>query len=140
MPRSDCMAQWLVLSIDVCRGLGISPLRINIWLSFSSGRSWPNICLGNIFSFLFFKFATFFFQAEDGIRDVERSRGLGDVYKRQTLLPNLKKLIGEASRFFFAFFLSQQSPNVFVSDAWPAPAAYDRLFSERCDQRVGRSP
>eukprot|EP00831_Metopus_contortus_P056229 TRINITY_DN47956_c0_g1_i2.p1 TRINITY_DN47956_c0_g1~~TRINITY_DN47956_c0_g1_i2.p1 ORF type:complete len:152 (+),score=40.65 TRINITY_DN47956_c0_g1_i2:46-501(+) len=30
-------------------------------------------------SYLFF----FFFQAEDGIRDVERSRGLGDVYKRQ---------------------------------------------------------
>ena len=27
----------------------------------------------------------FFFQAEDGIRDVERSRGLGDVYKRQTI-------------------------------------------------------
>ncbi len=27
----------------------------------------------------------FFFQAEDGIRDVERSRGLGDVYKRQPL-------------------------------------------------------
>ena len=27
--------------------------------------------------------ARFFFQAEDGIRDVERSRGLGDVYKRQ---------------------------------------------------------
>ena len=26
-----------------------------------------------------------FFQAEDGIRDVERSRGLGDVYKRQIL-------------------------------------------------------
>ena len=24
-----------------------------------------------------------FFQTEDGIRDVERSRGLGDVYKRQ---------------------------------------------------------
>eukprot|EP00831_Metopus_contortus_P018170 TRINITY_DN17737_c0_g1_i4.p1 TRINITY_DN17737_c0_g1~~TRINITY_DN17737_c0_g1_i4.p1 ORF type:complete len:178 (-),score=34.46 TRINITY_DN17737_c0_g1_i4:34-567(-) len=33
----------------------------------------------------------FFFQAEDGIRDVERSRGLGDVYKRQvhgTTRPN----------------------------------------------------
>ena len=28
----------------------------------------------------------FFFQAEDGIRDLVRSRGLGDVYKRQTLL------------------------------------------------------
>ena len=31
----------------------------------------------------------FFFQAEDGIRDLVRSRGLGDVYKRQrqTLTP-----------------------------------------------------
>ena len=26
---------------------------------------------------------SFFFQAEDGIRDLGRSRGLGDVYKRQ---------------------------------------------------------
>ena len=32
---------------------------------------------------LFFLF--FFFQAEDGIRDLVRSRGLGDVYKRQPL-------------------------------------------------------
>ena len=28
----------------------------------------------------------FFFQAEDGIRDLVRSRGLGDVYKRQEVL------------------------------------------------------
>ncbi len=28
-------------------------------------------------------FSLFFFQAEDGIRDVLGSRGLGDVYKRQ---------------------------------------------------------
>ena len=28
----------------------------------------------------------FFFQAEDGIRDLVRSRGLGDVYKRQAML------------------------------------------------------
>ena len=27
----------------------------------------------------------FLFQAEDGIRDLVRSRGLGDVYKRQAL-------------------------------------------------------
>ena len=27
----------------------------------------------------------FFFQAEDGIRDLVRSRGLGDVYKRQSI-------------------------------------------------------
>jgi len=32
-----------------------------------------------LFVFLWF----FFFQAEDGIRDLVRSRGLGDVYKRQ---------------------------------------------------------
>mgnify|MGYP007112059336 CR=1 FL=1 len=32
-----------------------------------------------VFIFIFF----FFFQAEDGIRGLVRSRGLGDVYKRQ---------------------------------------------------------
>ena len=31
-------------------------------------------------------FVFFFFQAEDGIRDLVRSRGLGDVYKRQDVL------------------------------------------------------
>ena len=30
----------------------------------------------------------FFFQAEDGIRDLVRSRGLGDVYKRQQATAN----------------------------------------------------
>ena len=30
-------------------------------------------------------FVVFFFQAEAGIRDLVRSRGLGDVYKRQAL-------------------------------------------------------
>eukprot|EP00658_Telonema_sp_P-2_P000044 TRINITY_DN10013_c0_g1_i1.p1 TRINITY_DN10013_c0_g1~~TRINITY_DN10013_c0_g1_i1.p1 ORF type:complete len:118 (-),score=10.16 TRINITY_DN10013_c0_g1_i1:25-378(-) len=32
-----------------------------------------------VFYYCFF----FFFQAEDGIRDAQESRGLGDVYKRQ---------------------------------------------------------
>ena len=32
----------------------------------------------------------FFFQAEDGIRDAQESRGLGDVYKRQ--VPALKRV------------------------------------------------
>ena len=31
----------------------------------------------------------FFFQAEDGIRDLVRSRGLGDVYKRQAFLSSM---------------------------------------------------
>ena len=30
-------------------------------------------------------YVVFFFQAEDGIRDLVRSRGLGDVYKRQSV-------------------------------------------------------
>ena len=33
----------------------------------------------------------FFFQAEDGIRDLVRSRGLGDVYKRQVVDQKLDK-------------------------------------------------
>ena len=36
-----------------------------------------------MFFFLFIFSFGFFFQAEDGIRDLVRSRGLGDVYKRQ---------------------------------------------------------
>ena len=37
--------------------------------------------VGSLWWLLFF----FFFQAEDGIRDLVRSRGLGDVYKRQEI-------------------------------------------------------
>ena len=37
-PSSDFMAQSLVLSIDVCPGLGIPPLQTNIWLSFSQAN------------------------------------------------------------------------------------------------------
>ena len=42
-------------------------------------------CLLCVFFFFLFFFVlfVFFFQAEDGIRDLVRSRGLGDVYKRQ---------------------------------------------------------
>ena len=48
----------------------------------------------------------FFFQAEDGIRDLVRSRGLGDVYKRQQLtiasdlhnLPLIAQFVRNAGR------------------------------------------
>ena len=36
----------------------------------------------------------FFFQAEDGIRDLVRSRGLGDVYKRQTHSDLVLRVLG----------------------------------------------
>ena len=45
------------------------------------------------FFFFFFFFYFFFFQAEDGIRDLVRSRGLGDVYKRQIVNRVRQKLI-----------------------------------------------
>ena len=35
-----------------------------------------------------------FFQAEDGIRHLVRSRGLGDVYKRQMLLTGAALAVG----------------------------------------------
>ena len=43
----------------------------------------------------------FFFQAEDGIRDLVRSRGLGDVYKRQMLarVRLLEPVISESTAF-----------------------------------------
>ena len=40
-----------------------------------------------------FLLVVFFFQAEDGIRDLVRSRGLGDVYKRQARYCNLERWI-----------------------------------------------
>ena len=42
----------------------------------------------------FFFFLPFFFQAEDGIRDLVRSRGLGDVYKRQGVLGEAEQDLG----------------------------------------------
>ena len=43
---------------------------------------------------MLFEASFFFFQAEDGIRDVLGSRGLGDVYKRQEKLTIEKQLVG----------------------------------------------
>ena len=51
-------------------------------------------------------FIVFFFQAEDGIRDLVRSRGLGDVYKRQSLDNRLR---GVSSASVLAFLLSALS-------------------------------
>ena len=56
------------------------------------------------------------------------------------LLPNLKKIYFWHRRGIenlCRLFSTHQRPNVFVSNAWPAPATYHRLRSERCDQRVG---
>ena len=45
------------------------------------------LCIGVVVRIRLYVFVCFFFfQAEDGIRDLVRSRGLGDVYKRQELI------------------------------------------------------
>ena len=41
---------------------------------------------------------------------------------------------------FCRLFSTQQRPNVYVSNAWPAPATYHWWSCEHCDQRMGRSP
>ena len=41
------------------------------------------VVLGDCATNVVCELCSFFFQAEDGIRDLVRSRGLGDVYKRQ---------------------------------------------------------
>ena len=43
----------------------------------------------------------FFFQAEDGIRDLVRSRGLGDVYKRQGQVSRHRGIEHLAETHFF---------------------------------------
>ena len=49
-------------------------------------------------------FVFFFFQAEDGIRDLVRSRGLGDVYKRQALkMAEIPAAAPQASRRILSF-------------------------------------
>ena len=52
----------------------------------------------------------FFFQAEDGIRDLVRSRGLGDVYKRQQS-DDLVSLMGLGA----GVGLSYQTGNLIIS-------------------------
>ena len=58
--RSDFIAQSLVLSIDVCPGLGISPLPTKIWLSFSPADLGPRSVQIFFFFGVFENFETFF--------------------------------------------------------------------------------
>ena len=67
----------------------------------------------------------FFFQAEDGIRDLVRSRGLGDVYKRQELTLLLMTVLSQAfltlvsgNFVSFTFFSARHSSCLlYTSDA-----------------------
>ena len=65
----------------------------------------------------------FFFQAEDGIRDLVRSRGLGDVYKRQV---EAEALFREALETLERLFPGDH-PQVATSLGNLAPVSYTHL-------------
>ena len=71
----------------------------------------------------------FFFQAEDGIRDLVRSRGLGDVYKRQTS--------AFAPRYYpqaiIDYANTRGADKIIYAGYFPAGLTYDRIFSELPD-------
>ena len=90
----------------------------------------------------------FFFQAEDGIRDLVRSRGLGDVYKRQAqngmrIVPylddlgvlNPRLLIGHGS-----WFDQEESCLLYTSDAADERSRVDlggrRIIKKKKKERV----
>ena len=49
-----------------------------------------------------------FFQAEDGIRDLVRSRGLGDVYKRQQLYYPYRQWSEHTNKKVFLLFFEKR--------------------------------
>ena len=77
----------------------------------------------------YYLFCVFFFQAEDGIRDLVRSRGLGDVYKRQVMRFVAKKVAMEEK--YNTSISKAQLPDIL------GPERYDCLLytSDAADER-----
>ena len=90
-PRAYAVAAMSGRVLSMCVG-NIGPLFVSIYrwgagigpavALLDAGRVGDGDVVRNLqWCYMFF----FFFQAEDGIRDLVRSRGLGDVYKRQVM-------------------------------------------------------
>ena len=83
-----------------------------------------------------FVFLFFFFQAEDGIRDLVRSRGLGDVYKRQDEVvvaavgAGLKQTPGLAAKIFSA--IAGQNINIEMISLGASDVATYFIVKEPC--------
>ena len=93
----------------------------------------------------------FFFQAEDGIRDLVRSRGLGDVYKRQGY-DRINKSVpvedfeGKWSHWAFTKNTSTGEMSIcllYTSDAADERSSVDlggrRIIKKKKEVNVGRS-
>ena len=84
------------------------------------------------------QFIVFFFQAEDGIRDLVRSRGLGDVYKRQLKTDVTRRLGQDAADRVFRHLQTRllQQGGLFLLDGldevcllYTSPSPRDRTRS-----------
>ena len=81
----------------------------------------------------------FFFQAEDGIRDAQESRGLGDVYKRQSLED--AEWVVEGSFLFPTGGYTLLAPDMEVAESMPcllytSDAADDLLCVDLGGRRI----
>ena len=65
----------------------------------------------------------FFFQAEDGIRDLVRSRGLGDVYKRQDVMQAFPDPDGVHALAFHDWLVTHAAGDLGVEE----PVSYTHL-------------
>ena len=84
----------------------------------------------------------FFFQAEDGIRDAQESRGLGDVYKRQVeasyLVATADGVFDDAEKNAFRTIVLEACRGAVASDSLEALLAdlADQLEEDGLDHRV----
>ena len=81
----------------------------------------------------------FFFQAEDGIRDLVRSRGLGDVYKRQVAIfptPSCFSLSSRGLMISIADFGGESLPSVMAcTKMFERPCSCLLYTSDAADER-----
>ena len=81
----------------------------------------------------------FYFQAEDGIRDLVRSRGLGDVYKRQVLIYFYKKeyiIITAVDSWKTSLFLTIQNYKFYDCLLYTSDAADERSSVDLGGRRI----
>ena len=78
----------------------------------------------------------FFFQAEDGIRDLVRSRGLGDVYKRQVLMTTDAVIAKKIDKAVFPGEQGGPHVNVFAGLALTFNLAQTKQFKQLQAQTI----
>ena len=81
----------------------------------------------------------FFFQAEDGIRDLVRSRGLGDVYKRQhlNLVYSQSDISQTDSKYYYqSGYQITRGPKIYLCLLYTSDAADERSSVDLGGRRI----